>query len=35
MKNLYDTDYHRWLSQQQDLLAKRQFDQLDIEKMTE
>ncbi len=33
MENLYDTDYHLWLSQQRDLLAKRQFDQLDIENL--
>ncbi|WP_257281685.1 MULTISPECIES: DUF29 domain-containing protein [unclassified Endozoicomonas] len=33
MKSLYDTDYHKWLRQQRDLLAQRQFDQLDIENL--
>ncbi len=33
MENLYDKDYHQWLTLQRELLAQRQFDQLDIENL--
>ncbi|WOG27983.1 DUF29 domain-containing protein [Endozoicomonas sp. 8E] len=35
MSNLYKTDYTQWLSQQRELLAQRQFDQLDIDNLLE
>ncbi|WP_422473198.1 DUF29 domain-containing protein [Endozoicomonas sp. ALB032] len=35
MSNLYKTDYTAWLGQQRELLAKRQFDQLDIDNLLE
>ncbi|WP_448215158.1 DUF29 domain-containing protein [Endozoicomonas sp. 2B-B] len=35
MTDLYRTDYHKWLGQQRDLLAQRQFDQLDIDNLLE
>ncbi|WP_422139092.1 DUF29 family protein [Endozoicomonas sp. ALC020] len=35
MSNLYNTDYHQRLTQQRELLTKRQFDQLDIDNLLE
>lgn len=35
MKSLYETDYHQWLGQQRELLAAKQFDQLDIDNLLE
>ncbi|WP_422136162.1 MULTISPECIES: DUF29 domain-containing protein [unclassified Endozoicomonas] len=35
MENLYKTDYTQWLSKQRELLAQRQFDQLDIDNLLE
>ncbi|WP_422136287.1 DUF29 domain-containing protein [Endozoicomonas sp. ALD040] len=33
MKNLYETDYYRWVEQQKEYLTNRQFDQLDIDNL--
>ena len=35
MENLYESDYQRWIQQQKELLAKRQFDQLDLDNLIE
>lgn len=35
MADLYRIDYHKWLGQQRELLARRQFEQLDIENLLE
>ncbi|WP_422474749.1 DUF29 domain-containing protein [Endozoicomonas sp. ALB032] len=35
MSNLYETDYHQWLSNQVALLRNRHFDQLDLENLLE
>ena len=32
-KNLYETDFYRWKEQQKELLASRQFDQLDLDRV--
>ncbi|WP_252179982.1 DUF29 domain-containing protein [Endozoicomonas sp. 4G] len=33
MSNLYETDYHQWLGQQANLLANKQFNELDLENL--
>ncbi|WP_252180313.1 DUF29 domain-containing protein [Endozoicomonas sp. 4G] len=35
MKSLYETDHHKWLSEQVGLLANKQFDQLDLYNLLE
>ncbi|WP_252179664.1 DUF29 domain-containing protein [Endozoicomonas sp. 4G] len=35
MSNLYETDYHQWLSNQVALLRNHHFDQLDLENLLE
>ncbi len=35
MSNLYETDYHQWLSNQVALLRNHRFDQLDLENLLE
>lgn len=35
MDSLYKTDYTAWLGQQRELLAQRQFDQLDLDNLLE
>ncbi|WP_422135592.1 DUF29 domain-containing protein [Endozoicomonas sp. ALD040] len=35
MNNLYNTDYHQWLSQQVTLLKTQNFNQLDLENLIE
>ncbi|WP_252178070.1 DUF29 domain-containing protein [Endozoicomonas sp. 4G] len=33
MSNLYETDYHQWLGQQANLLANKQFSELDLDNL--
>ncbi|MGI9283385.1 MAG: DUF29 domain-containing protein [Endozoicomonas sp.] len=33
MKDLYETDYYRWVEQQKEYLTNRQFDQLDVDNL--
>ncbi|WP_257274922.1 DUF29 domain-containing protein, partial [Endozoicomonas sp. SESOKO4] len=35
MNSLYETDHHKWLTEQVGLLANKQFDQLDLENLLE
>ncbi|WP_252176769.1 DUF29 domain-containing protein [Endozoicomonas sp. 4G] len=35
MKSLYETDHHKWLSEQVGLLANKQFDELDLDNLLE
>ncbi|MGI9279754.1 MAG: DUF29 domain-containing protein [Endozoicomonas sp.] len=35
MENLYKTDYYQWIKRQKELLANRQFDQLDLKNLIE